>query len=180
MYTLVTKNNISEYKDFLMEIESLYFENDWSAIETAVDDGRVSFLVYSHKELGPIGGAKITNPDNAHKVRQYFNERGYLVEDCWVLEDVFFHIADESAIHEDPEQFDAIAQKFYTSLYDVVQLQGQQNQKTAFITLNTLEEHEDIKHFGQWPFIVEHKMSDTDSEEVLGLLPIVSSMCATA
>lgn len=182
MYTLVTANNYSQYKDYLEDIESFYFGYDPSYLEHAVKDGTISFLLYNHNQHGLLGGAKIVHPDRDHLVNQYFNDMGYIIEDCWVLEDVFFHIPDENPVHEDADRFEALCQDFYTGLYEVIQLYGQDNRKSAFITLNTSDEHEDIKHFGEWPFVAEHSMTTEDPEEemVLGLLPISQAVRATA
>jgi hypothetical protein len=182
MYTLVTDNNFAVYKDYLEEIESFYFGHDPEYLAEAIKDGGVSFLLYDHNKLGLIGGAKITHPDQDHLVNQYFKDMGYIIEDCWVLEDVFFHIPDENPIHDDEDRFLAVCEDFYTGLYEVIQLYGQDNRKSAFITLNSSDEHEDIKHFGEWPFIAEHTMSAEDQEDdlVMGLLPISQAARATA
>lgn len=176
MFTLVNKDNISEYSTDVREAELLYFHNEADSIRTAIMDNRLNYVVY--KDDGIIGGAKITNIDQHHELTRYFKDNGYKLDDCWIIEEVFFHAHDDMPIHDNPEQFDAACHKFYQGLYDAIKLIGIQQNKTALITLNPIEEHEDIKHFGQWPFTMQYTLQGKN--KILGILPLENQQVGAA
>jgi hypothetical protein len=176
-YTLVTKTNYGEYKDYLEEIEAFYFGRDPVFLNQAIVDGSVVLLIYHHPKLGMIGGAKIVHPDHSHPVNQYFQELGYIIEEGLVIEDVFFHIPDESPVHEDEEQFGTICREFYSGLHEVIQMHAQDNNLSALLTLNSSDEHEDIKFFGGWPFRFEHNVEAEcpNQDKTFAIIPVIRS-----
>lgn len=175
MFVLVNKDNYTDHLDHLKEIENTYYHNDWPEKELSIKGGRTEFLLYNHKEHGVIGGARISKLDEKHRVTKYFNQMGYMIEDFVVAEEVYFHLPDDSPIQEDEDLFETLCVEFYTSLYDALMLQGQLNKKITLITANYEDDHEDIKYFGHWPFVMEHLIPgpDENSELIMGIIPMV-------
>lgn len=178
MYVLVTKTNFCEFRDYLEEMESFYFGRDASYLEQAVSDGSVVCLVYRHPELNLIGGAKILVPNQDHPVSKSLQGSGYLIDDYKVIEDVFFHIPDEDLIHDDKDRFDAVCYGFYRGLYEAIRLYTDCNKNEALFTFNAFDEHEDIKHFGNWPFVGEYELDSDDPEDaaVIALIPVTDGV----
>jgi hypothetical protein len=175
MYVLVTKTNYCEFKAYLEEMESFYFGREPSFLEQTVSDGSVVCLVYRHPELDLIGGAKISVPNEDHPVRKSFQDYGYVIEDCKVIEDVFFHIPDENPIHDDEDRFYGACYGFYRGLYEAIRLYAEKDKKEALLTYNAFDEHEDIKHFGNWPFVAEYQLDYADPQDtaVIALIPVM-------
>jgi hypothetical protein len=170
MYILVSKDNAAEYSK---EIETL---NQLYKLETGmtISDDADMYVIYKHPDHGIVGGAKITPIEQAKELDHYFLVNQYQVEDCWVLEKVFFHLDDDSPLQENPEQFEHLCRKFYQGLYQALLLIGHEYNKKVLLTLNPLEEHEDIKHFGGWPFAAQHMIESSlqAHDKVLGVLKI--------
>lgn len=178
MYIQINKSNYKKHMDFLVQIEKTYYNDDWTGKEISIKQGGSEFVLYNHKEHGIIGGARISKLEEKHMLTEYFNQIDYMSECFLVIEEVFFHLPKDSSIHENENLFESLCVGFYKGLYSAMMLQGKPDQKITLITLNNLDDHEDIKHFGKWPFVMEHLISgeDEDSELVVGILPTITPL----
>lgn len=176
MYIQINRENYHEYRDYLIEIERIYYYNNWPEKELSIQDGRTEFILYNHKKYGVIGGSRISKLDEKHRVTKYFNQMGYMIKNFVVAEEVFFHLSNDSPIHNDEDLFHDLCKSFYTGLYHAMMLQGRLHQKLTLITANDLEDHEDIKYFGNWPFVMEHLIpaGDENCELIMGIIPMIS------
>ena len=73
----------------------------------------------------------------------------------WECNRVFFDIDENHPVHEDPAAFLAVARRFYQELYKGIEDFTKTYGINTLVSVNPVDEHEDIVFFGQWPFEVE-------------------------
>jgi hypothetical protein len=79
-------------------------------------------------------------------------------EGCWEGSRVFFDLDANSPFHEDPDAFGEITEQFYRGIYKGMKEFAKSNGIKAILSVNPVDEHEDIVFFGQWPFEVESQV----------------------
>lgn len=127
-----------------------------------------------HEPLGVIGGAKLSLPKHATALQFYLQESSTHFNDAWVIEKVFFHIPSTSEINASIHEFRKICQSFYQGLYQSLMTIAKKELKKVLLVFNALDEHEDTKFFGKWPFVMQHIIHPIglSNEMVLGILDV--------
>lgn len=177
MYTIITSDNLSKHSremESLSKIDLLYYENDWIALEKNIRNGRLKYLIYSDADSGALGGMKIKKSDDNLIISRCFTNAGFKLQETWILEEVFFDVPDDSYLHDQPLKFEDCCRKFYKGLYEIIQLLGVNQDQATILMVNDIEEHENIKYFGEWPFEMDQvtKCEETATEFVLACVPV--------
>lgn len=143
------------------------------------DQGRT--ILFCESSVGPIGGATLTkrNIEALHPKISQILGRLLNLQEIWECSNVFFMIPDDSSIHDNFEYFSALCHQFYRGLYNCLYNFAATQGTSHIISLNFLDEHQDISFFGHWPFAYEIEMKglfpEDETEYVVGLLELSPS-----
>ena len=171
MFSIVTQANKNKCQSKLNLLKERYTkETGLELSDPDLDQGGMYFIG-EDKTYGVIGGALIIPVEELEELDLYLNSQGYQFSGCPVITDVFFHLPSDSPLQEDGEQFVQFVEQFYQMLYKEILIFSKEQNQEVLLTFTSLDEHEDLKHFGSWPFIAQHKISSFhEAERVLGIL----------
>ena len=155
MIHIITPNEHHTYTDMISEMFAhLNSESSKNAYQKdEFDTPEAIYCVYIDDRFGLIGSARLLPHPAllADHIELEEGEDGY-----WECNRVFFDIHEDAPIHEeDPDAFREITQQFYQELYKGIQGFAKNYGIKALVSVNPVDEHEDITFFGQWPFDVE-------------------------
>lgn len=171
MFTAVNEVNKATHQDKIHLLKKRYFEETGLELgDPHLDKGGLYFIA-EDDVYGVIGGALLVPIKRVDKLNHYLDSQGYQFSNCYVITDVFFHLPSTSPLHEKEEEFDHLVTEFYKNLHKKINAISKKNDLSAVLTFTPLDEHEDIKHFGNWPFIAQHKIDSCyKNEAILGVL----------
>jgi len=116
------------------------------------DTSEAIYCIYIDDRFGLMGSARIVPYPAllAGHIELEGDEGGY-----WECNRVFFDIHEDEKIHENPDAFLAVAQRFYQEFYQGIKEFAKNYGIETLVFVNPVDEHEDMVFFGQWPFEVE-------------------------
>jgi hypothetical protein len=180
MFNLIPPKKRSEFKDDLNQMFTLLeLELGKNALD-AFDHDEAYYLVYSHKKFGVIGGARLIPIDSPAMTsdllkRLKFNTK----QKIWELSRVFFHLPEDTAKDESEKMFELICRDFYQGMYDSLKTISIAQKIRSFITVLPFDDHQDVLHFGFWPFDKQASISSPYKDKepyVVGFMPMNQDM----
>jgi N-acyl-L-homoserine lactone synthetase len=113
------------------------------------------YCVYVDDRAGIIGSARLLPRPAllASHIELTKGEKG-----LWECNRVFFDLDGNSPIHEDGEAFEQVTRQFYRGVYEGMKKFAEANGIKSILSVNPIDEHEDIVYFGEWPFEVESQI----------------------
>jgi N-acyl-L-homoserine lactone synthetase len=121
------------------------------------------YCVYVDDRAGIIGSARLLPRPAllASHIELTKGEKG-----LWECNRVFFDLDGNSPIHEDGEAFEQVTRQFYRGVYEGMKKFAETNGIKSILSVNPIDEHEDIVYFGEWPFEVESQIEIEVAEGV--------------
>jgi N-acyl-L-homoserine lactone synthetase len=154
MLHIITPGEHHQYVDMIaqmfLHLNSQSAKNAYQKDE--FDTHEAIYCVYIDDRFGLIGSARILPYPAllADHIQLEKDDHNY-----WECNRVFFDIDENYPIHEDLEAFLAVIQRFYQELYKGIEEFTKTHGIKTLVSVNPVEEHEDIVFFGKWPFEVE-------------------------
>jgi len=165
MLHIITPNEHHIHADMISQVfahlNSESSKNAWQRDE--FDTPEAIYCVYIDDRFGLIGSARIL-PRPAWLANHIELEED--ADGCWECNRVFFDIHEDAPVHEDPDAFNEITQQFYQELYKGIEEFAKTYGIGSMLSVNPFDEHEDIVHFGQWPFDIESLIDIESNGEV--------------
>lgn len=159
VFTLMSyRERMGQHQD-LLELDRLYKEENGTSFFDMDENIENQYLVCHHDTYGIIGAAKISPPKSTKPVlNNYFKQNDYELRDFWQVSHIMFVLSSDCDFDEDSDIFEKICKTFYKELSKTLALIGLERDVQTWVVLNGLEDHEDTKYFGNWPYSIEHSL----------------------
>lgn len=170
VFTLMSyQERISLHKD-LQAIDRIYQEEYGASFFDSNESVENQYLVCHHDTYGIIGAAKISPPGSKKPIlNNYFKHNNFEIKNFWQVSHILFAVTDNEDFHEEEDAFEVLCQTFYKELSKTLALIGLERDIQTWVVLNGLEDHEDSKYFGKWPYSIEHPLMP-DNNLIFGCL----------
>ena len=165
MLHIITPNEHHIHADMISQmfahLNSESSKNAWQRDE--FDTLETIYCVYIDDRFGLIGSARILPRPAwlANHIELEEDAEGY-----WECNRVFFDIHEDAPVHDNLDAFREITQQFYQELYKSIKEFARTYGIGSMLSVNLFDEHEDIVHFGQWPFDIESLIDLKSNGEV--------------
>jgi hypothetical protein len=172
-FYFVTPENRDNFRDLLQEYFARLARVCGAIGLDDYDTQNASYVVCVHHDFGVIGGLRLLPTLGPKLSDDSLTDSGVALHDeqTWEATKLFFYLPGDHPIQELQEEYDALCADFYLGMWDYLL---QICPIEMIVTLLPDAEHQDLCHFGQWPFMLESTVRnpfDPEGEEyVLGVL----------
>ena len=141
------------------------------------DTQNTRYVICVHSEFGVIGGLRLLSSSGPILSDIVLKKKGYVLsdKDVWEISKLFFYLPSSHPIQESLDDFNRICTDFYMGIWEFL---TQVSDFESLITILPEVEHEDVRHFGQWPFNIEslvaapYDSTPNDERYILGIINI--------
>ena len=154
MLHIITPDEHHHYTDMIARMFAhLNSESSKNAYQKdEFDTHEAIYCIYVDDRFGLIGSARLL-PYPALLAGHI--ELGGDGHNYWECNRVFFDIDENHPVHDDLDAFLAVARQFYQELYKGIEGFTKTYGIKNLVSVNSVDEHEDMVFFGRWPFEVE-------------------------
>ncbi len=118
------------------------------------DTQNARYVICVHPEFGVIGGLRLLSSSGPILSDIVLKKKDYVLrdKDVWEISKLFFYPPSSHPIQESLDEFNQTRTDFYMGIWEFL---TQVSDFKSLITFLPEVIHEEVRHFGQWPFNIE-------------------------